>query len=1190
MSKGGGFFTTIRGKDKSPPKKVASEGGGSVGISSDPVSPEALKRVEGGIDARIAAARASLAGLGLPSHLPSAPPEIASARTAVRRGRKLPPAPVAAGGARDARDAVAMRPVAAVSGVVDLKAKAKVIKDVIYNKMMSERGILEPHLDTNAYYQIREMIRGLEAGAFSIDQLSSGLLQSSVSKGRDFLLTASGAGDNLKLSTNLVRRLYPIVVSLERAGRFNLGSFIAGAELLAKDSRNHCGLNKLSGKADDDFKKTAKLFITEENLAILHDFFEERKGVNDKLGNLYNIIKFEDFILRLMNKRYKEIYLDGRALVGRDDAPLPRFDSDVQAREFMNNLATKGDANNYYQEYLTPEEMMLAPLVLPQAASLIIGTGNRSDQWGAAQVYNEFIQSVDVALLSYPAAAEYRDGRTASYDLLFTTFFNGAVDRTGNHDKTRKQVLQENKALMKAAAKIYGANHSLSGNRVTLEPMSARHRKGYVEMPHQLNIAAYKARTKNTLKLILLAADHDMEKYDLGTTFSLKGVGMGAFSFTGSGKVFEQLTKQALQEVMGEITLSHIKKINLISWPSVFRSVKDERERAVYEGDSTVKGVKVVESNRPESLKKVAGEEGVAATVYCGDSGSLVGNEGNIGLARGSSDDPAMQYSMYDPQLMDPYRNHYLNQAEAISIVNDRGEVCSIDEALAKLGRDRRVGSRGEGAAVKKVGKTGGGWFRRRGGGSEESAKPAISAPADFRRVDDALHLESLAKYKDNKEGLLKLLQYSWRLPEGVEKEIKEAFEGYKTGKIGDTKNADVRRSFSNQIKAALVDRLEVLDPDFKDGYYKIVPLGHRIEPAQYNAVKLGVNKFLAAEVVKSPAGGRAGHSTGGGLGYVAAEDYGARGGRAGYDARGGRAGHGTRGDRAGHSTGGGRGCVAAAGYDARGGRGYVAAAGYDARGGLGYVAAEGRGARGVSARPRPGFDPRPITASSAASSKPPLPIKVSAMNAFGQRVKYGISGGIAPEYTAGNVCIIDPANTTTLQGQYNEASSLSGAIYLQVTGDNIGDVTIFETIKARNYPEVMKRVTAAQPAVNYTAKVGGHQFGVIHAVAPHGGELKGLTATYVNIFRCIAEAADKYTEFRIPKMAGGVFAGGSDVPKNTAIAVSNALGIVQSEGLHLPYDKITLCCGTQDSKMAVERHLSSLKSATPSRSVISRA
>jgi hypothetical protein len=57
----------------------------------------------------------------------------------------------------------------------------------------------------------------------------------------------------------------------------------------------------------------------------------------------------------------------------------------------------------------------------------------------------------------------------------------------------------------------------------------------------------------------------------------------------------------------------------------------------------------------PTSMSHAKGFDiDIGGTVFCGDSGSLVGNEGNMGLDRSSSDNLATQYSLWDPQILAP--------------------------------------------------------------------------------------------------------------------------------------------------------------------------------------------------------------------------------------------------------------------------------------------------------------------------------------------------------------------------------------------------------------------------------------------------------------------------------------------------------------------------------------------------------
>lgn len=409
-------------------------------------------------------------------------------------------------------------------------------------------------------------------------------------------------------------------------------------------------------------QKSAKLIITKENRKILLNYFIERRKSNDKLGELYQSLTFTDFVLRLFQKRFKEVYFDGRAVVLRNG----ENHSGHQGKAYLQKIGTPKDTDNIYQEYLTLEESVLSTLVLPQATSIVLGTGNRSEehQWNIKQEFNE---SIDIATFSYPAAAEFRNGNTAHYDLHF-------IVKPQDEDPTyKKQIAQikNNSALMKAAREIYGDTFAFESNKD--HGFKTLHVGGET---YYLNKNAYKARTKNVLKTVLLAADAQMQEQGLGKTFQLKGLGLGAFSFTGAENSYKletlyiQCVKDVIKELKTSNQLKYINCVNLINLPSDYAD--PTLTANITKQEATISGIQLLRSVMDPTTNKHKAKIGeIGGVVVCGDSGSKFGNEGNIGLQRSSSDDPAAQYSLFNPLILDPDANPALGKKDCIQMINN---------------------------------------------------------------------------------------------------------------------------------------------------------------------------------------------------------------------------------------------------------------------------------------------------------------------------------------------------------------------------------------------------------------------------------------------------------------------------------------------------------------------------------------
>jgi hypothetical protein len=413
-------------------------------------------------------------------------------------------------------------------------------------------------------------------------------------------------------------------------------------------------------------QSSAKLAITDENYQILKEFFDDRKQVADILGKYYQTLSFDNFILRLFHNRYTEVYFGGRAVVLKDGEDVSRCMGDhtgITGRQFLRDVGTADDTQQHYKNYLTLEEAALSHLILPIATSIVIGTGSRSDTW---DVKKELGESIDVSTFSYPAAAEFRDGSTAHYDLYFLTKPQNLDEYAKAEFQMQVALIKSNPALMKAARGIYGSKFAFEED-VATEFLSVDNKRFY------LHKNAYLARTKNMLKTLLLANDQQMKEMGLGQTFQLKGLGLGAFSFTVSTPLIETMFRQALNEVLNDPTviLQHINCINLINLPSI----REKADGTIVELPS-VRNIRLIDSKMSQPTSKIhsqaIGTGEIGSVVICGDSGSKVGNEGNMGAQRSSSDDPASQYSLLNPTILDPDVNPALKEIKCVQVLKTK--------------------------------------------------------------------------------------------------------------------------------------------------------------------------------------------------------------------------------------------------------------------------------------------------------------------------------------------------------------------------------------------------------------------------------------------------------------------------------------------------------------------------------------
>jgi len=439
-------------------------------------------------------------------------------------------------------------------------------------------------------------------------------------------------------------------------------------------------------------RHSATLCMTTENQLILKDYYDARKQMNDPLGTLYQSISFEDFILRLYNNRFKEVYFDGRALVPRspDDFNNTKktlsssFDATISAdnsrfntilnRALLKNIGTATDHDALYKKYLTLEETVLSTLVIPQATCIVIGTGSRTEEttW---DVTAELAQSIDAATFSYPAAAEFRDGNTLHYDLLFIA--KPANPTAAYHASIT--TIKNNPALIAAAKKIYGEPLIFEKEINAIDFVTIPKTNWNIYKP------AYLQRTVNMLTNLLLSADHDITEKKLGPVYQLKGLGLGAFAFKEGNSILERLYIEALKRTLENVSaqLQSIKIINLTNLPSSFANKathlmnflpsfpnKAEQDTNPVTCIAIIQGIQVIKTKMDPSTQQYATIIGdIGGITVCGDSGSLFGNEGNIGLGRNSSDDPASQYSILDPCILNAAFNPTLLDKKCITVI-----------------------------------------------------------------------------------------------------------------------------------------------------------------------------------------------------------------------------------------------------------------------------------------------------------------------------------------------------------------------------------------------------------------------------------------------------------------------------------------------------------------------------------------
>ncbi len=436
---------------------------------------------------------------------------------------------------------------------------------------------------------------------------------------------------------------------------------------------------------------SAKLIISEESVATVKQYFEEQRQTQTVMGQYYKSLDFNEFLLRLFTKRYKVAYLNGCLVVPRkwNDvlakakaqhyySSLFNGNHSMKYRELLMSIGTEQDQSEIYREYLTLDEMMFTPCLLPQTLSVIIGNGTRSPY---PEFYNEAHDAVPLAVINSPIGAEFNDGLTLHNDLLMMVVPEQLIPDLAR----RRHSILASQPLLNAAKQLYGEKLALD---YTPNDARADNTGDFMHltafgMSFWLYKPAYKARTKSMLKNTLLSADHGMfEAGNIGDTFNLKGIGLGAFGFTEPSCTgfIEDLYVQCVQETVQEIAsrFKHIRCINLINLPSDYNADLWKTSRVASYGQ-----VQLIRSVMEPTCKKIPDFEYgmVGGTHFCGDSAAKVGNEGLLGAQRSNSDDPATLYSLLNPKILDPDAKPRLATMACLHTLSE-------DNGIAPLGID----------------------------------------------------------------------------------------------------------------------------------------------------------------------------------------------------------------------------------------------------------------------------------------------------------------------------------------------------------------------------------------------------------------------------------------------------------------------------------------------------------------------
>ncbi|KTD41094.1 hypothetical protein Lpar_2411 [Legionella parisiensis] len=402
-----------------------------------------------------------------------------------------------------------------------------------------------------------------------------------------------------------------------------------------------------------------KFYILENHNTVLKQFFLAKQKENTPLGNLYKEMDYGRFLHRLVAKKFKAIYSDGRLVVPRDhtaefaEAYQRKKEKYSSSRKMLETIGTAED-DLLYKEYLSLEEATVSPLIVPRAYFLPLSNGKRTefspilhglnlqggnlfDEWDNAHPYPVSV--------SYIAAPEFRNCLSLQYDVLACVRFESS-NSEAMHFRGRQALAVQQPGFASVLSSIYGEDNALSNNHraKTITFDNPVFGKG-VFYPD-----AYKNRLKQNLHQLLLLADLSLSKEGMLT---IKGMSLGAFAIQELLYPMERIFHEALEETLATLDLPQIKKINLINFPSTLDqfSNPDDREYAILIGHTAktetinVHG-RTIEINTCLGAPLAAQPEEHVATHICGDSLSFPGNEALVGIPpKVSSDDSVMHYA-----------------------------------------------------------------------------------------------------------------------------------------------------------------------------------------------------------------------------------------------------------------------------------------------------------------------------------------------------------------------------------------------------------------------------------------------------------------------------------------------------------------------------------------------------------------
>lgn len=325
-----------------------------------------------------------------------------------------------------------------------------------------------------------------------------------------------------------------------------------------------------------------KFYILEDHNKVLNQFFSAKQKEDTPLGHLYQNMEYSGFLSRLVTKKFKAVYSDGRLVIPRDHADefartyQQRKEKYKSSRILLETIGTTED-DLLYKEYLSLEEAAVSPLIVPHAYFLPLSDGRRIefspilhglnlqggnlfDEWNHAHPYPVSV--------SYLAAPEFRNCLSLQYDVLACVRFE-SLKGEAEHFASRQALAEQQPGFSSVLSAIYGKDNALSHSDNTISNTISFHSPIFGK--GLFYVDAYKNRLKHNLHQLLFLANLNLNEEG---TVTVKGMSLGAFAIQELLYPMENTFYSALEETLAELDLPKIKKLILSIFLLLWTSLK----------------------------------------------------------------------------------------------------------------------------------------------------------------------------------------------------------------------------------------------------------------------------------------------------------------------------------------------------------------------------------------------------------------------------------------------------------------------------------------------------------------------------------------------------------------------------------------------------------------------------------------